>query len=744
MTHSISFSDSTNPAKPPIVVSDSALNNQTSLSFVGANYSGYGPVIATDFLHLLENFANSSAPINPVQGQLWYDTSIGANILRVYNGTQWVEAGALKKASASNQPSVSASVAGDLWVDTTNSQLYLFSGAQWLLVGPTFSSGLQTGPIIESIVDTNNVSHSVISMYVASSTNATSYRISIISKDSFTPKVTITGFQTINEGINLSSVDSVLSSDNTVPTRFWGTATSADALLVNGSTVSANNFLRGDVASTSTSALNIRNAAGLSIGTDLSFNIAQGTTAYTIFSKSSTQSIEFNVNNNTLVHLDATTGNIGLGKNNTNPTTVLSVAGVITSGISGAPGGLIITDGTNPNPVSVLNITPTGGITTTLDTVSTGSLTIGGTITVGSGTSGGSVILPAGNGTTPPLFDIGSEQNPFRNVYANTFSGAFNGSFNGTITGDATGSAASLKNPTVFSITGDMITTASVNFTGNSGPATLNVTATSSLITGPLDTNGTPTRTAATAASAADQLLVLQTQGTTSNLVRMTRQTFLSGVGLYSIPVGTIMPFAGAATAVPTGWLLCDGSEVSTATYNQLFLVIGNIYTVGTLKGNNTFALPDMRGRMPLGLTNMNNYGNIANFVQATDSAGHTVFTGGQSGTSNTITLAANQTLAQTLGATGGTDAQVLNVNQIPQHYHSLNDGTAQYYAPGLNGGITDSNNTAQGYSISNTGTGYGLRQTAGMTTGATGDNVNVINPFMALNYIIFTGQGLS
>jgi microcystin-dependent protein len=146
---------------------------------------------------------------------------------------------------------------------------------------------------------------------------------------------------------------------------------------------------------------------------------------------------------------------------------------------------------------------------------------------------------------------------------------------------------------------------------------------------------------------------------------------------------------------------------------------------------------------MPLGVTTMNNYGNIPGFTQAINVSGQTVNTGGQTGTSPVITVSANQTPASTLGSTGGTDGTVLKIGQIPQHKHSLNDNVAQYYAPGVNGGITDSN-ASQGYSISSGGTGYGLTTTWDMTTGGTGDSVNLINPFMAVNYIIFTGAGLS
>lgn len=62
-------------------------------------------------------------------------------------------------------------------------------------------------------------------------------------------------------------------------------------------------------------------------------------------------------------------------------------------------------------------------------------------------------------------------------------------------------------------------------------------------------------------------------------------------------PVGTIAPYAGATA--PTGWLLCDGAEVSRATYADLFALIGTTYGVGN--GTTTFNLPDMKGRVPVG-----------------------------------------------------------------------------------------------------------------------------------------------
>ena len=178
MPYSIPYTDTTNPSKVPITVADGTINTTTSLKFVGQSYPGYAEPVAEDFLHLLENFAAPTSPINPVQGQLWYDTS--TNILKVYDGVNWTTAGSLKKSGTA--PAVANSIAGDLWSNTISNQLFLFTGSNWVLVGPQYSAGTQTGPIVETIIDTSNITHNVISMY------ANNYRIVIISKEQFIPK----------------------------------------------------------------------------------------------------------------------------------------------------------------------------------------------------------------------------------------------------------------------------------------------------------------------------------------------------------------------------------------------------------------------------------------------------------------------------------------------------------------------------------------------------------------------------
>ena len=63
-------------------IADGTINtSSSSLALPGRNYAGYGSYLDTNFVHQLENFANTAPPSNPLQGQLWYNTN--ANTLYV-------------------------------------------------------------------------------------------------------------------------------------------------------------------------------------------------------------------------------------------------------------------------------------------------------------------------------------------------------------------------------------------------------------------------------------------------------------------------------------------------------------------------------------------------------------------------------------------------------------------------------------------------------------------------------------
>lgn len=71
----------------PIVIEDGTINTETPLSLIGRDYFGYGTEIAQNFVDLLQNFAGSSAPSNPITGTAWYDTV--QKSLKLWSGTEW-------------------------------------------------------------------------------------------------------------------------------------------------------------------------------------------------------------------------------------------------------------------------------------------------------------------------------------------------------------------------------------------------------------------------------------------------------------------------------------------------------------------------------------------------------------------------------------------------------------------------------------------------------------------------------
>lgn len=63
-------------------IADGTINTtSTSLGLPGRNYAGYGQYLDTNFVHVIENFASTTPPSNPLKGQLWFDTN--TNVLKV-------------------------------------------------------------------------------------------------------------------------------------------------------------------------------------------------------------------------------------------------------------------------------------------------------------------------------------------------------------------------------------------------------------------------------------------------------------------------------------------------------------------------------------------------------------------------------------------------------------------------------------------------------------------------------------
>lgn len=167
--------------------------------------------------------------------------------------------------------------------------------------------------------------------------------------------------------------------------------------------------------------------------------------------------------------------------------------------------------------------------------------------------------------------------------------------------------------------------------------------------------------------------------------------------------VGEVRMWAGPQAAVPTGWLICDGSDVSrVGTTASLFAILGTIYGVGD--GSTTFTLPDFRDRTPMGAS--------------TDNAGVPV-----------TTVEGPQTQS------GGASTHTLTIAELPPHDHDI---THTHDITSV---------TGVGLAGPNIGLGaIGTVQTSGPTpsdSGMTGSgNAHpILDPYFAIHYIIYAGS---
>jgi hypothetical protein len=240
------------------VIADGTINTDSSMTLVGKNWAGYGQFLDDNFIRLLENGANTTAPGAPLTGQLWWNTTAGT--MQVYNGTAFKTIGG----AAASSTAPTSNVAGDLWYDTVNQQLNVYTGTAFIVVGPAFTPGTgTTGAIVATIVDNTATSHFVIELYANNSI------VGIISKDqTFTPGTAVPGgwgVQPVNPGLTLVSTSTIAN------TAVWGNSTNSLAL----NNLTSSQFMRSDTntscsgtitVNTGGAATGIINGAGNAIG----------------------------------------------------------------------------------------------------------------------------------------------------------------------------------------------------------------------------------------------------------------------------------------------------------------------------------------------------------------------------------------------------------------------------------------------------------------------------------------------
>ena len=164
-----------------------------------------------------------------------------------------------------------------------------------------------------------------------------------------------------------------------------------------------------------------------------------------------------------------------------------------------------------------------------------------------------------------------------------------------------------------------------------------------------------------------------------NRLQQLIKQDIQGAISGDTLPIGAIMPFG--SDTIPDNWLLCNGQAVSRTDYQELFNTIGITY--GSGDGFTTFNLPDLQGKIPVGLDE-------------------------------------NDTDFDTLGNTGGEKTHTLTLNELPNNVISTaSTGTNAdgYIARG--GYTTDGN--------------YNF--------GGQGQSHNIVQPYIVQNYIIKAKQ---
>jgi len=219
-------------------VEDGTIDSTTDLRFVGKNYAGYGEVQNENFLHLLENFANTTQPPKSVLGQIWYDSA--NKRLKFYNGSQFKVAGGAEVSVTAP----SGLAVGEFWWDSTAKQLYTYDGTQYILVGPEASPDLGTSSVVAQVVkDDLNNSHTILKLLAAGNcvaiiNNDTAFNLST----TVNPIAGFTSPNIIKKGVTLASTNtSGVSQSDYI---YWGTSSNALRL---GGVLAADYLQKGSV-----------------------------------------------------------------------------------------------------------------------------------------------------------------------------------------------------------------------------------------------------------------------------------------------------------------------------------------------------------------------------------------------------------------------------------------------------------------------------------------------------------------
>ena len=299
---------------------------------------------------------------------------------------------------------------------------------------------------------------------------------------------------------------------------------------------------------------------------------------------------------------------------------------------------------------------------------------------------------------------IGSPSLQYESIYAKRFYGDLTGTVTGSVTGRA-GSANKLAKASTFKFIGDVgllnstdLESGIINFTGQGELVEFQTEISQGVVSNKIEIIDTQL----------DDELLISRNREDIGLKKISIENLLKTVPI--IPIGSITPYAGST--VPAGWLRCEGQNVLIVDYEKLFAVIGYTYSSIESLPLGYFKIPDLRGRFPLGLENPVNP--VLENVNSTQ-----------------------------LGGTGGNEKVTLQEANLPDHKHDLFYNDTQFYAtaPKQFEIVDDQVEDYHFYEQQTEFTGVAMKNTQGIVTDETlSSKVDILNPFLALNFIIYAG----
>lgn len=605
-------------------IADTAVS---SITFIGKNVAGYGDAQNENFLHLLENFAHNIEPRSPIIGQIWYSTIDNLNRPMVYDGANWRPM-AVSAYSASpvdtlingGGSNVAANKPGDFWFDSVNKQLYVITGTnlETTLIGPEAVNGFGITKMVSTkMVDTLNVPHAVMQMTLNGEV------VGILSPDTFTPNSasTVAGFTKVNRGMTFKSynsstrystatsdvvfyglheqldpsyprrnVDEHIQSnwyiDDSQTLQFGTTGQSSIGWSSNSLTLTTTNGVKLQTVggSITFAGTDLTPTTGLSLGTASSTFANVYTVKLSAGSDSAYGTLEGNWNvptNSSITPAFDNQATVGSSARRFNSVWTRNIASGIATDRGTVTGAWALTTGSSISPVADL-LASLGTNSARYSNIHTAGISAGttGTINVTGSSNVAGDIVPATNAT----YDLGSDTHHWNNINAVSVL---------STNVDATQIDTTTVNSTFVNATTATIT----NVKGTDVSFNRLIDRFFNAVT-QLDTDGT-------LATNSDGRL--PTQKAVKTYVDTTA-TYLKGLidaavsslstalaNIKTVPTGTV--FYSAGSAVPTGYLECNGQGISATVYPDLFAVLGHTYG----GSGDLFYIPDLRGQFVRG-----------------------------------------------------------------------------------------------------------------------------------------------